>query len=254
MKIRITLSLVLIILTGSAFSQIRRQDFTEILQEYVLDGKVNYKQLCQDARLTAYLQKLSRTNPDTIRSDADRLAFWLNAYNAFTLKIICDNYPVKSINDLHFGGLVVGTIVNKTVWDKEFITINGQAVSLNHIEHDIIRKAFKEPRAHFALVCASISCPPLRSEAFEGFKLEQQLTDQGRVYLNNGRENRFDKERRIAYLSKILDWYAGDFGRNDAEVLLYVARFLPGELALDIKENIRKWKIKYTDYAWGLNE
>jgi hypothetical protein len=149
--------------------------FTEILATYVNNGRVDYTKLCRDPRLADYIDLLSSTDPEEIVGEDEQLAFWINAYNAFTLKIICDNYPLKSINDLHFGGLVLGTVLKKTVWDKEFVVINKREMSLNHIEHDIVRPIFGDPRAHFALVCASVSCPPLRSEAYEGHRLDEQL-------------------------------------------------------------------------------
>jgi hypothetical protein len=152
--------LVFMILIGMTSNQ--QEDhtlFTEILQDYVHDGKVNYRELCQDNRLETYIAQLAATNPDTISDEKASLAFWINAYNAYTIKVICDNYPINSINELHTGGLYIGTILNKTIWDKDFVIINNQKTTLNHIEHEIIRPLFQDPRAHFALVCASKSCP-----------------------------------------------------------------------------------------------
>lgn len=245
---------LIICMNGVAFAQEAHQLFTEVLQEYVHAGKVNYRDLCKDPRLDSYLEQLSDTNPDTIATREDQLAFWINAYNAFTIKAICEKYPVKSINELHFGGLYIGTLLKKTVWDKQFIVIHGEQMSLNHIEHEIVRPLFHDPRAHFALVCASVSCPPLRSEAFEGAKLNEQLEDQGRVFFSETYKNYFDAERKEAHLSKILDWYAKDFGEDDAAVLRFVARFLPADLAGQILSDPQAWRVRYTDYDWNLNE
>ncbi len=228
--------------------------FTQILQDYVHDGRVNYRELRNDDRLAAYLAQLAAANPEAIADQKAQLAFWINAYNAYTLKVICDNYPVKSINDLHTGGLIVGTVLKKTVWDKDFAVINGKRLTLNQIEHEIIRKRFNEPRIHFALVCAAKSCPPLRSEAFEGDHLDEQLDEQGRLFFSQKDKNFFELEKKVAHLSKILDWYQGDFGKNDAELLQYLSRFLPTELAASIQADPKKWQIKYTDYDWSLNE
>lgn len=232
----------------------RHQLFTQILSEYVRDGRVNYNELRNDNRLDQYLAQLAATNPDTIADKNAQLAFWINAYNAYTLKVICDNYPVKSINELHTGGLIVGTVLKKTIWDKELAVINGKRLTLNQIEHEIIRKRFNEPRIHFALVCAAKSCPPLRSEAFEGERLDEQLDDQGSVFFSQPDKNYFEPEKKIARLSKIMDWYEGDFGKSDEEVLLYVSRLFPEEIAKSIKSDPQKWEIKYTDYDWSLNE
>jgi hypothetical protein len=227
--------------------------FTQILSEYVRDGRVDYGRLCKDDRLETYVSQLAATNPDAITDAKARLAFWINAYNAYTLKVICDNYPVESINDLHFGGLVVGTVVKKTIWDKKLVVVGGGKMSLNHVEHKIVRPEFKDPRAHFALVCAAKSCPPLRAEAYEGASLDDQLDDQGRIFFGEPDKNRFDVEKKIAYLSKILDWYKGDFGKNDEEILLAIIPFLAEELAGDIDANPGAWDIKHTKYDWSLN-
>lgn len=228
--------------------------FAEILAEHVHNGFVNYQALIEDDRLETYLSQLAETDPDTIPTAKGQLAFWLNAYNAYTLKIICDNYPVKSINDLHFGGLIIGTVLKKTIWDKDFVIINGEKMTLNQIEHEIIRPVYKDPRAHFGLVCASLSCPPLRSEAFEGERLDEQLDDQARTFLSQETKNNFDSSRKIARVSKIFDWFSGDFGENDEEILLFIAKFLPDSIASSIKANPGDWKLKHTDYDWNLNE
>jgi len=228
--------------------------FTDLLRDHVEDGRVDYPSLCADARFKTYLGQLSATDPDTLPDDHVRLAFWINAYNAFTLEVICDNYPVKSINDLHFGGLIVGTVTKKTVWHKKFIVINGEKMSLDHIEHDIVRPEFQDPRAHFGLVCASVSCPPLRTEAFEGDMLDAQLDDQARIFFSQPGKNYFDLDEKTAYLSKILDWFSNDFGENDEEILLFVSQYLADHLAAAIRRDPAAWDIKHTEYDWGLNE
>ena len=215
--------------------------YTELLQAYVNDGHVDYARLCEDERLDRYLEELSATDPEAFASEEDRLAFWINAYNAFTLKIICDNYPLESINELHFGGLIAGSILNKTVWDKKFIVINGETMSLNHIEHDIVRPVFEDPRAHFALVCASKSCPALRPEAYEGDRLNAQLDDQGRVFIASPDKNYFETDRRVAHISKIFDWFKKDFGKNDEERLLFIARFAAEDVASSIRTDPGAW-------------
>jgi hypothetical protein len=228
--------------------------YTEVLSRYVKDGLVDYKALCKDARLQQYVDSLAKTDPEKLESRDAKLAFWINAYNAYTLKVICDHYPVSSINDLHFGGLFIGQALGKTVWHKKFVRINNQDLSLNQIEHEIIRPKFKEPRIHFALVCAAMSCPPLRSEAYQGANLDSQLNEQGRVFLNNPLHNRFDLKKEQARISKIFDWYGKDFGKNDTEVLLYISRYLPAETANAIKANPERWDVEYIHYNWSLND
>jgi hypothetical protein len=228
--------------------------YTKLLTEYVHQGKVRYSSLCKDPGLGQYIAQLSKTDPEKIKNRNSRLAFWINTYNAYTLKIICDNYPVKSINDLHSGGRILGTVFKTTVWDKEFIDIHGRKLSLNTIEHKIIRKQFKEPRAHFALVCASISCPPLRPEAYRGQDLDHQLDDQARIFFADTSKNTFDLQRKVARLSKIMDWYSEDFGKDKEQILLFISRFLPDKAARAIQSDPGEWKVEYTKYNWNLNE
>jgi hypothetical protein len=228
--------------------------FGATLEDYVAGGRVDYRGLCDDDRLAQYIGYLARTDPAGIESENARLAFWINAYNAYTLKVICDNYPVESINDLHFGGLAVGTVTRKTIWHKEFAVIGGETYSLNHIEHEIIRPVYDDPRAHFALVCAAKSCPPLRSEAYTGGRLDEQLDDQGRVFFADAEKNRFDAASKTAHLSKILDWYAGDFGDGREELLSFIARYLPPDIRDGILEAPADWRVKHTHYDWSLNE
>lgn len=245
----------MLLITSLAFGQHDSSPlFTQLLNQYVHDGKVNYPGLCKDQRLGEYITQLSVTNPDVIADRNTRLAFWINAYNAYTLKVICDHYPIKSINELHSGGLVIGTVLHKTIWDKDFVIVNNSKTTLNHIEHKIIRPEFKEPRAHFALVCASKSCPSLRSEAYQGSSLDIQLNDQARIFFGDPTKNYFEVERKKAHLSRILDWYSKDFGNNDHEVLLFVSQFLPDSTASSIRADPDQWKIEYMDYDWSLNE
>jgi len=215
---------------------------------------VNYQELKDDKRLYKYLEQLENTNPANIVNEKNRLAFWINAYNAYTLKFIIDEYPVESINDLHWGGLYLGTLLGTTVWNDKKIVSNGNELSLNNIEHDIIRKKFNEEKIHFALVCASISCPPLRNEAYEGYKLDKQLEEQAKLFFNDVTKNKFDKNTRTASLSKILSWYERDFGENEKAMLNYVAQFIDKNIAKDIKRNLSNWNIKYLSYNWDLNE
>lgn len=241
---------------SAAASEVRDPDalFSAILADHVREGHVDYARLREDRRLEQYVAWLSVTDPDSAYSDpAARLAFWINAYNAYTLKLICDNYPVESINDLHFGGIVIGTVTNKTAWDNEFAVVGSATYSLNDIEHNIIRKRFSEPRIHFALVCAAVSCPPLRSEAYTRDDLEKQLDDQARVFLSEVTKNNFDMTTRTAHLSKIFAWYKDDFGSSEEALLRYLAPYLADDVAASMTADPTQWRIKHTDYDWRLN-
>ncbi|MBI3124022.1 MAG: DUF547 domain-containing protein [Ignavibacteriales bacterium] len=230
----------------------RHQLFTDILHLHIKNGLVDYKKLQNDRRLEEYLTQLQFTDPSKL-SREEKLAYWINAYNAFTLKAIVDAYPVKSINDLHSGGLIIGSVFKSTIWDKDFIVINKKKYSLGYIEHKILRK-MKEPRIHFAIVCASISCPTLRDEAFEADKIYEQLQSQATQFINDNTRNYFDMINRESYLSKIFNWFSEDFGESDENVLKYIIQYLPEKVSLDILNNLSRWDISYKDYNWNLNE
>lgn len=241
-------------LTISCAQQVDHTIFTTILQHYNHNGRVDYEGLTTENKLDEYLNNLSISDPNKLKSDESKMAFWINAYNAFTIKAIVDNYPIESINDLHTGGKIIGHIFSTTVWDEEFINISGKEYSLNDIEHKILRKKFDDNRIHFAIVCASISCPILRNEAYTAAQLENQLQDQAMIFFNDETKNVFDVKNKVAHLSKILDWFSEDFGENDEELLLFVSQFLDKTISEDIKINLDEWDIDYLDYDWGLND
>ena len=228
--------------------------YDKLLKKYVHNGLVDYVNLTKDKGLNSYINALSKFNPNTLTSNEDKLAFWINAYNAYTLKVIVDNYPVSSINDLHSGGRIIGHILKTTVWDKDFVVINNKNMTLNEIEHEIIRPKFKDPRVHFALVCAAVSCPPLRNEAFVGEKLNEQLNDQGKIFLSDQSKNSFDVKNKIADLSKILDWFGSDFGNNNTQILLRIKEYLPKQISESLDANIINWDINFKTYNWELNK
>jgi Protein of unknown function, DUF547 len=253
MKINMASILFSLIFVCSGYPQTSDALFTTILHQYVKEGEVNYTDLCKDNRLSAYISDLSNVDPDSLSNDPERLAFWINAYNAYTLKVICEHFPVNSINDLHSGGLILGSVFKTTIWDQDFVVIHNKKITLNYIEHKIIRPVFRDPRAHFALVCASKSCPALRNEAYVGSLLDKQLDDQARIFLADPRKNRFNAELKSAKLSKILDWYGKDFGNNKQEILIFVSKFLPDSTARSIQKDTPKWSVDYLTYDWSLN-
>jgi len=227
--------------------------FTALLRDHVKDGRVNYKAIKTDERFTQYIETLKKTDPSGLQGN-EKLAFWLNVYNAFTLKVICDNYPLKSITDLNGGGgLVISTVLKTTVWDKKLVEISGKQYTLNGVENDIIRK-MGDPRVHFAMVCAAKSCPPLRPEAFEASKLNDQLEDQGRDFLAQTKKNSFNIEKKTAAISNIFNWFQADFAKTVPEVLRYISRFLPKDKAEQVATNAAAFSVTYTDYDWSLNE
>jgi len=132
------------------------------------------------------------------------------------------------------------------------VSLFGEKVTLDHVEHDLIRKDYSEPRVHFALVCAARSCPPLRGEPYTPDKLDEQLEDQGRIFMNTPSKNRVDLENRTAYLSKIFKWFSGDFEEASGSVLAFVRPYFPKDISRQLEDG--KFAVEYMDYDWALND
>lgn len=224
--------------------------FTDILLEVVDErGFVDYAVLVADPELLdAYLRRLAATDPSNL-SVPDRLAFWLNTYNAYTLKLIVDNYPVESIRDVVGGAFV--PLVN-TPFKVEFVTVGGEVMTLDDVEHGTIRSAFDEPRIHFALVCAARSCPPLRAEAYVGDRLDAQLDEQARRFLTNDAKNRVPADEDTIELSKIFSWFKGDFGGNDDALQAFIAPYFDGDVRAKLEQGA--YDVSSLSYDWSLND
>ena len=203
----------------------------KLLQKYVKQSKVNYKLFKNDKIiLENYIKTLSANTPAVSASKQEKMAFWLNAYNALTIKLILDNYPLKSIKDLDKGN----------PWDVSRYALGGKNYSLNEIENKILRP-MGDARIHFGLNCAAKSCPPIHARAFVAATVETQLDQLTRTFINKTQENQL-KGNSIK-ISNIFNWYAVDFGN--------VIVFLNKYSALPVYKNA---KITYTTYDWNLNE
>ena len=229
--------------------------FEQVLQQYV-DGQggVDYAGLKKSNALQPYLDQLELVYPDSLEA-AEAVSFWINAYNAYTLKLIVDNYPVRSIREitpLRLKGLSLAIPKINSPFEYKLARIGGKTYSLDDIEHGILRKQFDEPRIHFALVCASTSCPKLRKEAFKAEVLDQQLQDQAVDFLTNTDKNVVKLENEILYLSKIFRWFKKDFTRSHAHLQAYLAPFFEGELSEKLAAGA--FKVRYRAYDWSLNE
>lgn len=228
---------------GSTSSPIQHDDFDILLKKYVNEaGYVDYKGFIADSlKLNSYLDMASKHHPNSKNwSKDEQLAFWINVYNASTIQLIIRHYPIKSIKDI--AGII--PFVNSP-WDVKFIHIEGQTYDLNNIEHNIIRKDFDEPRIHFALVCAAISCPKLRNEAYQAGSLDAQLEDQARAFFNNSAKNKISP--KSVQLSKLLDWYGSDFTKDGNSLISVINQYS------DVKVNASA-EISYLSYSWDLNE
>jgi len=241
-----------------------------VLREFVdEDGLVDYRRLQQErTALDAFIASLAPIEPEAYRAwpDADRMAFLINAYNAITLKRIIDHYPIKRggvVSALRFPENSIRQIDG--VWNLLTTRVMGREMTLDHIEHDILRKEFREPRLHAALVCAAVGCPPLRAEAYTGTRLDEQLDDQSRRFLGVTHRFQVDRDGKRVVLSPILKWYGSDFvgvyntertipghSGDTGAVLDYAARFVAPDDAAFIRAG--GYRVEFLEYDWSLNE
>ncbi len=205
----------------------------DLLKRFVDDsGNVDYAGFKKDiGELDEYLKLLAKNPPTNHWTKNDKLAYYINLYNAATVKLIVDHYPLKRIKD----------IPNR--WKKKWIKVGNEVTSLNNIEHEVLRK-MNEPRIHFAINCASYSCPKLLNVAFTPQSMERLLSKTTVDFVNDKSRNRFDNEK--AQLSKIFKWYKGDFTEN-VPLLEYINQYLENPVS-------KKAKVEYLDYDWSLNE
>lgn len=243
--------------------------YATVLTNFVHDSRVDYAAL-QIGRetLDRYIGQLSEVSAEEFADwpREERIAYLINAYNAMMMRIVIDHYPIKAGS---FFSLKRHTHPNNSVrqipgvFDGIHYRVAGEEMTLDDIEHGHLRPEYDEPRVHFALVCAAVSCPPLREEPFEGARLDEQLDEQGRTFLNDPRQNRIERERGRVYLSKIFDWFGDDFGTylpasgyngNDKAraVLAFVSRYL---LSRDVEYlKNERYKVEHLDYDWTLND
>lgn len=228
--------------------------FDQLLKQNVNNGMVNYAALVEAhdgsvSVLQPYLESLAAVKQDDFETweISDQLAFMVNLYNAATLQLIVDNYPVDSIKEIGWWG--------HNAWKKKVISLFGRRISLDYLEHDIIRAQFQEPGIHFALVCAAKGCPELRSEAYVGAKLVEQFDDQSRIFLADSNKNRFDDKNGTVYLSNIFRWYGEDFAKDNVELLAVLMKYWPEEVQAQLRQhNFKALDVNYTHYDWSLNE
>ena len=215
----------------------------QLLKKHVAaDGFVDYKGFMRDsAQLNAYTQLLSGAHPNNQNwSRNEQMAYWINAYNAFTIQLVTRHYPVASIKDIKRGIPFVNT-----VWDLKFIKIQGYTYDLNNIEHNILRPVFKDARIHCAVNCASYSCPPLRAEAYTAQRLDEQLTDAVRQFLRDPLRNKITTEK--AEVSEIFKWFKGDFEESEGSLRNFLKKYAPVEIT-------DQTVISHIDYDWSLND
>ena len=217
--------------------------FNQVLQEHVDKGRVDYAKLkANPKKLEAYLDLLAVAKPTEMAFNA-QLAFWINTYNALVIKGVIDHYPTRSVRKVKLlGGF----------FSRLKFQVAGETYTLNQIEHDIIRKEFVDPRTHFALVCASIGCPPLENTVFLPETIEEQLDAVTLKFVTNPEKVRLDRTERSVYLSKIFKWYKKDFTEGYDGVADFLTDYLPSaDAAFVLAKDV---KFRYLDYNWTLND
>ena len=208
-------------------------------------ARVDYKAVgaTDQANLVSFIDQLQQIDPGKLERD-DQLAYWINLYNAQTIRVVLDNYPVGSIREIKDGPLSIGP------WNRKDVVVNGTALSLNDIEHRIIRPTFNEPRIHYALNCAAASCPNLAPQAWRGAGLDAALEAAELSYLTDDRGISISKDGRVT-ASKIYIWFREDFGANEKEVLARLISKSPDAKAAALQA---RGRIDRYEYDWSLNE
>ena len=225
-----------------------------LLKTYVKPGadginRVNYSAFKRDGHtaLKAYIGSLQSVDPNALDPSA-QFAFYVNLYNAKTIDIVLDHYPVKSIKDISLGGHLLASLTGGP-WKAKVVKVNGTELSLDDIEHGILRTRFRDPRIHYAVNCASVGCPNLSNEAYTGAKLDAQLDTSAHNYVNSPRGFRFDGQALVA--SSIYKWFKDDFGGSDQGVLKHALKYADPDLGAKLKT---ARSISGFEYDWSLND
>lgn len=179
-----------------------------------------------------------------------QLAHWINVYNVNTVATIIENYPVASIRDIS-----TDPIIRLNVFKKDRVPVDNAKLSLNDVENDRIRAGFKDPRIHFAINCAARSCPPLRTETYAGERLDAQLDEQARAFLNGRLGARFASkgDRLTIHVTKIMDWFGKDFEQWSGGKAAFIRKYVPPDKQRLI-DTAKKIEFEYDDYDWILND
>ncbi len=235
---------------AAAPSAFDHSGWSALLRAHVRAGLVDYDAFARSAEFGDYLGRLASAQPDVL-PQAEQLAFWINVYNAYTIQQVNAHGERRSIRNIQKS---LDRLPLKGPWSEPMVRAAGRTLTLDDVEHEIIRKQFREPRIHFALVCAALGCPPLLSEAYVGVRLEEQLEDQARVFLlHSPGMNRVDVASRTVFVSPILVWYRDDFGGGDASIGRFLARYWPEGAEKRLLAS-GAFELRETEYDWTLND
>ena len=220
----------------------QNQLYENVLKLHVKDGLVDYSGIkANPQNLDKYLAQTSQTSKEEFNgwNKDEQLAFLINLYNAQTLDLVANNYPVKSIKDIasDSGG----------PWEQPVVSLFGDSISLDTLEHNVIRKNYPDARVHFALVCGAIGCPVLINTPYQAPILDKQLDEQTKVFLMDKDKNSIDTSANILRLSPVFDWFEEDFIKQSGSVIAFVNPYFNNQANGD-------FKIEYTNYDWSLND
>lgn len=235
MKLQLTY-IIALLFTINSFAQTNQ--FDSLLKENISnEGVVNYKSIIKNiSQLNDFIGYLEKTSPDKNWSDNKKKAFWINAYNAYTIQLITKHYPLKSILEIKLDG--------KDAWNAPIAKVGGKNYTLNQIEHEVLRKTYNDPRIHVGVNCASFSCPPIANFAFTEKNIESELERLMKQFVNDSKRNKLTAKK--IQLSKIFEWYKDDFTQN-GKLTAYISKYANIEIS-------KKAKVKFLEYNWNLNE
>lgn len=240
---------IVCLLSSAVFADFKNYaPYEQVLKEYVLDGKVFYRGLRTDSHLlNQFLKEASQVSISEFDrwTPEEQMAFLVNVYNATSIKVIVDNYPVKNIRELG--------VFSSSPWKRKIVDLFGENISLDNIQNDMLRAYYNDPRLHFAINFATKGSPPLRSEPYRGETLNLQLEDQARRFLGSREHNRVDMEYGMVFLSPIFMWYRADFLQQAPTILSYVDPYWPDVVRTQLKENTL-YPVRYLRMDWSLNE
>lgn len=259
-KLVFLIFLTIVLPTKSYGTGFEYEIYARLLDKYVHTGKiikgiklnvVDYEGFYKESQnplsdYSKYLRHLSQFNPETLNTRDEQVAFWINAYNIGAIKIILDHYPVDSIKSFKLS-------LYRSPWGKKILNINDRLYSLDEIEHDILLGRFRERMAHFAVVCASLSCPDIAKQVYKGENLTAMLAEQARAFLSNPSKGVFiDRAKNIVYVSKIFKFDSRNFSRGAEDIIPFILPFIADQRDREYLEN-RTYKLDYPDYNWDLN-
>ncbi len=230
-----------LVLSSSPYAEQQHwKAWSQLLNQAVTDkGFVDYNMIQQGEQLDNIIKTIETTAPTSLQTIEQQLTFYINSYNALVIYTI-----INGKSPSHFFGRF-------SFFRNSYYTVAGTSMNLHELEHDVIRP-LQEPRIHFALVCASYSCPKLLNSVYRAEDINQQLELAAKAFINNSQKNHFDQTKKIAYISKIFDWFDEDFSSEEMGLLDYIAQYVDDEkLAIALRQ--QTFTIRFNNYDWSLN-